>query len=98
MTTTYDKSKDPLYALAGTAISTGRKMAAVTPSDSTDLPTYAKALYVQTGGIIKFLPVENEDADVITLTVADKTVIDFVQVRRVIATDATAAGIFAIWN
>jgi hypothetical protein len=94
----YDKTKDPLYALAATAISTGRKMAAVTPSDATDLTIYAKSLYVQTGGVIKFLPVENDDADVIPLTVADKTVIDFVQVRRVVSTGTTASGIFAIWN
>jgi hypothetical protein len=94
----YDKTKDPLYATAATAISPGRRMAAVTPSDSEDLAAYAKSLRIETAGTLKFIPVENDDEDVVTLEVTAGEVLDFVQVRRVMATGTTAEDIWAIWN
>lgn len=98
MTTTYDKTKDPLYSYAPSAISPGRKMYLVTPNDTTDLPIYAKSLRIEGEGNIKFLPVDNDDADVVTLAVTAGEVLDFVQVRRVIATATTATSIWAICN
>lgn len=98
MTTTYDRTKDPLATYAPSAISPGRKMFAVTPSNTEDLAIYAKALRIEGEGTLKFLPVDNDDADVVTLAVTAGEVLDFVQVRRVISTGTTATSIWAICN
>lgn len=86
----YDKDRDPMHGYAVSAISPGRIMELVTPDDDEDFDVYAKALRVETEGTIAFLPVQNADADVVTLNVTAGEVLDFVQVRRVLDTGTTA--------
>jgi hypothetical protein len=64
----------------------------VTPSNTTDLPFVASALYVQTGGAISFVTVRGQTR---TVTVGDLSLLP-VGVVRVRATGTTAAGIHAL--
>lgn len=70
----------------------GRDYQPVTPDDGTTLPQTALALYVETGGAVRFVSVRGE-----TRTVA---VPDFgwvlCGVDQVMATGTTAAGIHAV--
>lgn len=69
----------------------GRKARVVTPSDTDDLEPYARAIEVVTAGNLVFLPMENDDADTITVTAAPVGYRTSVAVRRVLATGTTAA-------
>lgn len=64
----------------------------VTPSDTTDLPHVAMALYVETGGTIRIDTVRGENR---SLVIADFAILP-VGVRRVRATGTTAGGIHAL--
>lgn len=64
----------------------------VAPSDGSDLPTIAVALYVQTGGTLVILPVSGPQR---TVAVDDFSILP-VGVRRVLATGTTATGIHAM--
>ncbi|MBP9181975.1 MAG: hypothetical protein KBF78_02485 [Fuscovulum sp.] len=64
----------------------------VTPSDSSDLPVVALALYVQTGGSLSIV---TEAGNTRAVTVADFSILP-VGVRRVHLTGTTAAGIHAM--
>jgi hypothetical protein len=59
---------------------------AVTPSDSTDLPDVTRAIYVSTGGTLKYTPV---NGSALTITVYDGQLLPFA-VSRVWATGTTA--------
>lgn len=72
-----------------------RRVEAVTPSDTADLPHYAKALRIGTGGTLKILPLANDDDKPVTVTVVDGEIWSFSQVRRVFATGTTATDILA---
>jgi hypothetical protein len=84
--------------------SQGSKVAAVTPHDTDDLELVdlgedagikkAPVLYITTGGLLKFLPIQNDPADWISITVPD-TFFFPIQVAKV-HTDTTATGIFQI--
>tara|TARA_R110000737_G_scaffold26627_3_gene45393 strand:+ start:6733 stop:6999 length:267 start_codon:yes stop_codon:yes gene_type:complete len=63
----------------------------VVPSDSTDLPRVAVALYVESGGAVTFVSAKGETRSV---TVADFAILP-VGVRRVMTTGTTASGIHA---
>jgi len=63
----------------------------VTPSDTTDLPKVALALYVQTGGSLSFI---TQTGQVRTVTVTDFSILP-VGTRRVQATGTTATNIHA---
>ena len=65
----YDSSRDPLRGLAASLSSPTRFMSRVTPSDSDELPVYAKALWVfvpeeVSGGVatVRLTPVGADDA------------------------------------
>lgn len=74
-----------------------RRAAVVTPSDTVDLTSYAKALYVGVAGNVRVLTVGGEDAD--ALTFANHPVGWLpVQVRRVLATGTTATQIVAAFD
>lgn len=64
----------------------------VTPSDSTDLPLVAPAIYVETGGILSIVTVAGQTRSV---RVTDFSVLA-VGVARVRATGTTASGIHAL--
>lgn len=92
----YDGGKDPYYSGGESLYGQGRKMVAVTPSDDTDLATYAKGLLIKGAGNIEFLPAMNDDADTVVMTVTDNYLLVACVVRRVLATNTTATGIYAI--
>ncbi|MDX2238899.1 MAG: hypothetical protein NW203_15145 [Hyphomonadaceae bacterium] len=91
----YDPAKDIFATHASDSAGPARNAAAVTPSDSTDLPAYAKALYVGTAGALVVVPVgASTDAGV---TFANCPVGWLpVQARRVLATGTTAGQIVAL--
>lgn len=91
MTNSYDATKDPFpHAYSGPA-GFGRRGRAVTPSDSTDLDPYARAIVVSEAGDLVILPTENDDADTITFTDCPVGFTPPYQVRRVLATGTTAS-------
>jgi hypothetical protein len=67
-------------------------MAPITPSDSTDLPHVALALYAETGGTVALVTVAGATRSV---RVADFSMLP-VGVRRVLATGTTATGLHAM--
>lgn len=95
---TYDATKDQGDAQRSTAVSSqARAGAAVSPSDTVDLTTYAKALYVGSAGDLKILPVNNDDSSPVTLANHPVGYCP-VQVRRVYSTGTTASGIIALMD
>lgn len=65
---------------------------AVDPDDDTDLPYFARALYIETGGDIEIV---TRSGETLVIAVPDNHYFGFVQVARVKATNTTASGIFA---
>lgn len=70
-----------------------RHAAAVTPSDSTDLATHARCLFIGTGGDLKVVTVGGDE---ITFCVLDGQMLPFM-IKRVKATGTTATDIVAGW-
>lgn len=68
---------------------------AVTPNDSTDLTTYARALYIGGAGNVVLLPAKNADGATVTLAVVAGAYI-LINTRRVLSTGTTATGIVAL--
>jgi len=92
----YDPTKDEMDAQRSTAISSqARAGNAVIPSDTVDLTTYAKGLYIGSAGDIKILPVNNDDSNPITLANHPVGYLRY-QVRRVYATGTMASGILTM--
>lgn len=71
--------------------------AAVTPNDSTDLPTTARAIYVGTGGDV-VVELSNDTPGVGTTfsNVASGSLLS-IRARRIHATNTTASGIVELW-
>lgn len=86
----YDASKDIRQYPGPSSTSFGRKSRAVTPSDSTDLDPYAKAVVVLSVGDLVILPVDNADGSTVTFEDVPIGFIPPFQVRRVYATGTTA--------
>ena len=72
--------------------SPGKHAAVVIPNDSTDLATFARALFIGTGGAIKVDTVGGE-----TITMVVTTGLLPLRVKRVYATGTAALDITAIW-
>lgn len=89
-------TNDP-YAQRSTLISSQARGAfSVSASDTVDLPTPAKALYIGSAGSLTILPINATD-DGQTVTFANHPVGYMpVQVRRVLASGLTASGIVAL--
>ena len=96
MTNSYDATKDP-YAQRSTEVSSqARGVDAVAPNDSTDLPRYAKALYIGVTGDVVVLPMNaTDDSQTVTFKAHPVGYMP-VQVRRVLATGTTATNILAL--
>lgn len=63
----------------------------VTPSDEEDLPRTARALWIETGGTLRFITSRGRD---VTLTVPAGYFSAYV--KKVFSSDTTAAGIYAV--
>lgn len=91
----YDSTKDPNkgnnYSAGRRRGSRASKGKAITPSDSTDLTSYASGIVVTAAGNVRLLPGGNDDADTITITAAPAGYVPPYQVRRVFATGTTAS-------
>jgi hypothetical protein len=72
-----------------------KSAAAVTPSDSTDLPSVTRGLYVGVIGDVNVIFAADKDASTVVLTGLAAGVWHPIQVRRVLATSTTATGIVA---
>ncbi|MFK8250655.1 spike base protein, RCAP_Rcc01079 family [Ancylobacter terrae] len=77
--------------IASTLESFGRKSSAITPSDSTDLPSApVKAVILITAGDISIIPADNANNDPVSFTGQAAGFIPPFIVRRVMATGTTA--------
>ena len=74
--------------------SPGEHAAAVTPNDSTDLATFARALYIGGAGNVKVNTIRGET---VTFSGVLAGSILPVRVARVHSTDTTATNIVALW-
>lgn len=86
-------SADAYLNQAPSAGAPARRAVTVTPNDTTDLTTYAKALYLGSGGDLVVIPTGGTTA--VTLK-AHAPGYAPIQVRRVLATGTTAAFIVAL--
>lgn len=97
----YDPARDPLSGFAASASSPARRLRVVTPSDTTDLDPYAKALWVFvspdiSGGLaaIRLTCTGAVDGETVTLSATPGLQpLPPCQVRRVWATGTSAAGL-----
>lgn len=90
-------SPDVYAAYAAAPSAPARRLEAVTPSDTVDLPTSGKALYVGVAGDLRIVPVASPDGVGITLKNHPVGYVA-VQVRRVFATGTTASQIVALFD
>ena len=89
--------RDGLLTHGREAAGPARRAAVATPSDTVDLTTYAKALYVGAAGNVRVLTVGAEDGDAVTFANHPVGWLP-VQVRRVLATGTTATQIVAAFD
>lgn len=87
---------DPFETQATGLDSPARNGAAVTPNDSTDLTTSARALYIGGAGdvVVQFT---GDPSTSVTLTGLSAGVIYPLCVSRVLSTGTTATNIVALW-
>ena len=71
-----------------------KRAAAVTPSDTTDLTNYARALWIGTGGDVKVTTIAG---DAVTLSNAVAGSYIPIRVKLVWSTGTTASDIVALW-
>lgn len=83
---------DPFHNRTLSLSGPARDMVPVTPSDASDLPSVALALYVETGGAVSFVSVAGHTR---TVELGDFFFLP-VGVRRVLASGTTASGIHAM--
>lgn len=83
--------QDPFKSRAPNLNGPATDILPVVPSDVTDLPSIAVALYFETGGAVSFI---TQTGDSRTVNVADFAILP-VGARRVMSTGTTAAGIHA---
>jgi hypothetical protein len=97
MANTYDNTLDRHRATAPTPNSVSRFGEAVTPSNTVNLTTYAKELYIGVSGDVKVTPVSATDDTTGAITFKAHPVGYLkMQVRRVWATGTTATNILAL--
>ncbi len=77
--------------------SSGFDAVAVTPSDTADLPNFARMLYVGAAGNIAVEMVDARAGTVVVFAAVPAGTILPVAVRRVRATGTTAGSIVALW-
>lgn len=79
---------DPFAASANSLTSPAASCFAISPSDSDELPTVTKALYVGTGGDLVIRPLEGEE-DVVLRNTVSGSILD-IRVKAVRATGTSA--------
>lgn len=96
----YSRDRDQFSSSLPTPQSQARRKQQLTPGAS-DLDPYAKAVvvHVTTGGraSITYLPTDNDDAQTVTVEVADGWVSD-TAVRRVSALSVVGSGTASVWG
>lgn len=90
----YAAASDP-YAFGGLGGAFARKVTAVSPSDSTDLTTYARALYIGVTGDVKVILADDLDSNPVTFKAHPVGYLPAV-VRRVYQNGTTATNILAL--
>lgn len=95
----YDQKKDPYNETSEQARAElpARRAAAVVPSNTVDLETYAKGLYVGVAGDVKVIPVGNADDAPVTFKAHPVGYLQC-QVRRVFDTGTTATNLLAMFG
>lgn len=88
----YDASRDKA---ARSHLETARQLVSVTKSDTVDLTTYARALWVGGAGDVAIVGPDGPDTAVVLKAVAAGTLLP-VQARRVHSTGTTATDIVAL--
>ena len=88
---------DQFGSLADSPLAPARHAVAITPSDSADLATVPKAIYVGTGGDVKLIGVGAPAGanGVVFKNVPTGSILD-VRARRVLATGTTATDLVAL--
>lgn len=89
----YDRTKD--YRVGSNDAAPARRAVAVVPSNTTDLPAYARSLYVGVAGDVSFIPIE-APTDTAVLLKAHPVGYTGIGARRVMATGTTATNIVAL--
>jgi hypothetical protein len=96
----YSRDRDQFPSSMPTPQSQARRKHPITPSAS-DLDPYAKAIVIHvTGGgraSLTYIPTDNDDAQTVTVEVADGWVSD-TSVRRVSALSVMGAGTATVWG
>lgn len=90
-------STDPYASHGRSPGAPARRAAPVTASDTTDLPVWAKALYLGQAGDVRLIPAGADGATAVTLKNHPAGYVP-VQARRVLATGTTAADIVALFD
>ena len=95
----YNPAFDSLSSLMPSASSPARHAQAIIPSDTVDLPTYAKAIKCNAAGHVMILPVAAYQSGVLTPVKFTVTAGEYipVQVARVFATGTTATDLVALY-
>ena len=92
-----EPSKDASSSYPRNASQPARAAAVIAPSDTVDLPVYARAVAVGTAGSLKVIPINNADDAPVTFTVAAGAILP-VQVRRVFASGTSAGSLVALYD
>ncbi len=74
----------------------GRHAAVVTPSDTTDLPTVTKSIWVGGAGNLALILADDVDTAPVTFNAVSAGTMLQMQARRVMATNMTATAIVAV--
>lgn len=82
-------------ATSNKEVSSAYNFAAITPSDTVDLPSPARALFCGVGGDIAIVPLDGTSA-VVFKNVGDGQIIP-IQFRRVNAASTDATDLVALW-
>ena len=96
----YNPASDPYAQRSIDVESQARSAAAISPSDTVDLTTYAKALMVTAAGTVSVLPVVNYENAVLTPIALGNLPVGYIipiQVARVFATGTTAT-VIGLYN
>lgn len=88
---------DIYAAFAPSPSAPARRIQAVTPTDGSDLPVLAKALYIGGAGDVRIVPVASLDGEAVTLKNHLAGYVA-VQTRRIFSTGTTATHIVALFD
>jgi len=92
----YDPTRDPFAALAISAFSPARRVAAAVPSDTSDLPRYG-CLKVGGAGTVVLVAADDGDGASQSWQAVAGEIIPVIA-RRVLATGTTASGLLVLTN